>query len=114
MTMITNSSSVPIRLRLLDPKDHEIGVLLLLLKDLWTGDLPLGGEISVGRGRLAGKSAELRLQRDGGEQVWRISAENGALRVEGDRQQLESFVSERLRGYFAPSQAGDVNATVRE
>lgn len=39
----------------------EIGLLLLLLKDLWTGDLPLGGESSVGRGRLQGQSATLRL-----------------------------------------------------
>jgi CRISPR/Cas system CSM-associated protein Csm3 (group 7 of RAMP superfamily) len=113
-----DDTELTLYLELLSPKDYEIGLLLLLLKDLWTGDLPLGGEISVGRGRLEGKSAELRLQRDDGEQVWRISAENGALRIEGDRQQLESFVSEHLRGYFAPSQtppqAGNVNATVKE
>jgi len=36
-----------------------VGLLLLLLKDLWTGDLPLGGESSVGRGRLKGKTASL-------------------------------------------------------
>jgi CRISPR/Cas system CSM-associated protein Csm3 (group 7 of RAMP superfamily) len=48
-------------LRLTDPdaQKHEIGLLLLILKDLWTGDLPLGGESSVGRGRLRGKSATL-------------------------------------------------------
>lgn len=39
----------------------EIGLLLLVLKDLWTGDLPIGGESSVGRGRLAGVSAKLTL-----------------------------------------------------
>ncbi len=33
--------------------------MLLLLKDLWTGDLPIGGESSVGRGRLKGLSATL-------------------------------------------------------
>jgi hypothetical protein len=113
-----DDTELTLYLELLSPKDYEIGLLLLLLKDLWTGDLPLGGEISVGRGRLEGKSAELRLQRDDVEQVWRISAENGALRIEGNRQQLESFVSEHLRGYFAPSQtppqAGNVNATVKE
>lgn len=38
-----------------------IGLLLLLLKDLWTGDLPLGGTISIGRGRLAGRSATLAI-----------------------------------------------------
>ena len=34
-------------------------MLLLLLKDLWTGDLPLGGESSIGRGRLRGLEAKL-------------------------------------------------------
>ncbi len=41
-------------------RDSEIGLLLLLLKDLWTGDLPLGGESSVGRGRLHGKRADVK------------------------------------------------------
>lgn len=39
----------------------EVGLLLLVLKDLWTGDVALGGESSVGRGRLAGQSATLTL-----------------------------------------------------
>jgi CRISPR/Cas system CSM-associated protein Csm3 (group 7 of RAMP superfamily) len=54
-----------------DEKDFhaEIGLLLLLLKDLWTGDLPLGGESSVGRGRLQGLTATLTQ----GETTWTIS-----------------------------------------
>jgi len=52
------------------PEDFEAwaGLLLLLLKDLWTGDLALGGESSVGRGRLKGRSAALEL--DG--QRWQL------------------------------------------
>lgn len=42
-----------------DPEDAELGLLMLLLKDLWTGDLPLGGTSSIGRGRLEGVGAEL-------------------------------------------------------
>ncbi len=41
--------------------EPAVGLLLLLLKDLWTGDLPLGGTISVGRGRLIGASATLTI-----------------------------------------------------
>lgn len=37
----------------------ELGLLLLLLKDLWTGDLPLGGEVGIGRGRLRGAAADI-------------------------------------------------------
>jgi CRISPR/Cas system CSM-associated protein Csm3 (group 7 of RAMP superfamily) len=52
-------SQVTVEMRLANPESHEIGLLLLLLKDLWTSDLPLGGESSVGRGRLKGVSARL-------------------------------------------------------
>ncbi len=39
--------------------EAEAGLILLLLKDLWTGDLPLGGEKAIGRGVLQGLYAEL-------------------------------------------------------
>jgi len=39
--------------------DAEAGLLMLLLKDLWTGDLALGGEKGVGRGRLKGLKATI-------------------------------------------------------
>ncbi len=46
----------------LEDKLHaETGLLLLLLKDLWTEDLPLGGESSVGRGRLQGMKATIKI-----------------------------------------------------
>jgi CRISPR/Cas system CSM-associated protein Csm3 (group 7 of RAMP superfamily) len=56
-------TQVTITLRVENPGDAEIGLILLLLKDLWTGDLPIGGEASVGRGRLSGKRAEMKLLR---------------------------------------------------
>jgi CRISPR/Cas system CMR subunit Cmr4 (Cas7 group RAMP superfamily) len=93
-----------IRLRLLDPMEHEIGLLLLLLKDLWTGDLPLGGEISVGRGRLRGRSAT-QVWRRGGEgqsDEWRIERvsddpSESHLNITGDQAMLERFISVCLR-----------------
>ncbi len=57
-----NGSEVKVQLELRQPRDYEIGLLLLVLKDLWTGDLPLGGESSVGRGRLQGRQATLTLK----------------------------------------------------
>ncbi|RMD62352.1 hypothetical protein D6833_07050, partial [Candidatus Parcubacteria bacterium] len=35
-----NGTTLAVEIRLINPEDHEIGMLLLLLKDLWTGDLP--------------------------------------------------------------------------
>lgn len=46
-------------LHLRNPTPAEIGLFLLVLKDLWTGDLPVGGEAAVGRGRLQGDTADL-------------------------------------------------------
>lgn len=43
-----------------EPEPWEEGLLLLLLKDLWTADLPIGGERSVGRGRLKGIHASVQ------------------------------------------------------
>lgn len=55
----TPETRLEIELSLIQPKAAEIGLLLMLLKDLWTGDLPLGGEASIGRGRLSGRGAVL-------------------------------------------------------
>jgi len=34
--------------------DAALGLLVLTLRDLWEGDLPIGGEVSIGRGVLKG------------------------------------------------------------
>ncbi|CAG1004531.1 hypothetical protein ANRL4_03454 [Anaerolineae bacterium] len=72
---------VRITIRLINPEEHEKGLLLLLLKDLWTGDLPLGGESSVGRGRLKGIRAEIN-----GQTV--MTAVGDRLQFSDDRQKI--------------------------
>jgi CRISPR/Cas system CSM-associated protein Csm3 (group 7 of RAMP superfamily) len=42
------------------PKSYEAGLLLLILKDLSTGDLAIGGEKSIGRGVLKGINASIK------------------------------------------------------
>ncbi|MCI0694048.1 RAMP superfamily CRISPR-associated protein [candidate division KSB1 bacterium] len=85
-----DDTTVTVNIRLLNPEDHEIGLLLLLLKDLWTGDLPLGGESSVGRGRLRGKLAELH---GVNEETWKIEKANGkTLTITGNRDHLQQKV----------------------
>lgn len=80
--------AVELNLELRSPSEAEIGLLLLVLKDLWTGDLPIGGESSVGRGRLMGLSAMLIYHANddhGTPQTWEwslTSAETG-LSIEG-------------------------------
>jgi CRISPR/Cas system CSM-associated protein Csm3 (group 7 of RAMP superfamily) len=67
----------------------EVGVLLLLLKDLWTGDLPLGGTSSIGRGRLRGISATLQDNHNGPSRSWQLE---GTPVSESDREALEAYV----------------------
>lgn len=68
-----NQAEVTLTITLRNPTNAEIGLLLLALKDLWTGDLPLGGEGGVGRGRLQGRSATLTLRQDGKERHWTLT-----------------------------------------
>lgn len=42
----------------------QIGLLFLVLKDLWTEDVVIGGDASVGRGRLSGEFANITIQHD--------------------------------------------------
>jgi len=98
-------SIVTVNLQLENPQEYEIGLLLLLLKDLWTGDLPLGGEISIGRGRLRGKNCHLEYQ-NSQIKVWNLLA-NGAnvLSVTiGKPQELEQYVA-GLHTYLSGSES---------
>jgi CRISPR/Cas system CSM-associated protein Csm3 (group 7 of RAMP superfamily) len=45
-------------------KEAKLGLLLLVLKDLWSGDLAVGGEKNVGRGVLKGIHATIHYKGD--------------------------------------------------
>jgi CRISPR/Cas system CSM-associated protein Csm3 (group 7 of RAMP superfamily) len=79
---------VTLEIQLLEPDEAEIGLLLMLLKDLWTADLPLGGESSVGRGRLWGQCAHLTLDHD----TWELRAtDTTRLDITGNIDALEDY-----------------------
>lgn len=85
---------VKLRMWLRNPSDAEVGLLLLVLKDLWLGDLPLGGESSIGRGRLHGVKATFRRSRED-EITMSEEARNGAVTftAENAADRLESYVN---------------------
>lgn len=78
-----------LELILKNPTAEETGLLLLLLKDLLTGDLPVGGTASVGRGVVEGTA---ELEWSGGATVrWDPRApldEKSAERLEREVQEL--------------------------
>jgi len=94
------NSEICIEIELRNPKPDHVGLLLHVLKDLWTGDLPLGGEASVGRGRLKGIEATLEFHSPDPEErgQWKITSagvdettQAEKLNIEGPREKLESF-----------------------
>ncbi|MEQ9621815.1 RAMP superfamily CRISPR-associated protein [Coleofasciculus chthonoplastes] len=90
----SDKTRLTLELELRQPRNAEIGLLLLLLKDLWTRDLPVGGESSIGRGQLQGIEAKMRRQLPGkATQSWIIFQDGEHLQV-SDANTLESFVSD--------------------
>lgn len=93
---------ISLELELKNPDDHEIGLLLLLLKDLWTSDLPLGGGNSIGRGRVTGKKITLTRFQSSKEQEWVIKqTSNNFLEIiakdEDEKKLLEEFVKSLVK-----------------
>lgn len=88
-----DDTGVQLKIQIQQPNNSHIGLLLLLLKDLWTGDLPIGGKSSIGRGRLRGKNANLIYRQNNNVlQEWTIKG-NDELEITGDKMQLENFVT---------------------
>ncbi len=92
---------VTIELELRNPYNHEIGLLLLLLKDLWTSDLPVGGESSIGRGRLKGIQADLIWNHPQNPQKWEIYEKDGKLDItdKADESKLKESARDELEGF---------------
>jgi len=92
----TPDTTITFGLRLVSSRDDEateaeVGLLLLVLKDLWTADLPLGGESSVGRGRLRGRKATIQLPGRDGDITIAARGGDGAIEV-GETEALEACV----------------------
>lgn len=89
-----------IKIRVRNCVPWEAGLLMLVLKDLWTSDLPIGGEKSIGRGVFSGLNAKIRF----GENEYSISENNGALQVQGESDDLEKWVT-AFRGFCGCKEA---------
>ncbi len=77
-----------------EPRDYEIGLLLQIIKDMWLGDLTIGGGTGIGRGVLHGLTARLFLQRNGAVTEWRFRQAGGKLVFEtGTPESLNAFAT---------------------
>ncbi len=83
-----DEKTVQVKCSIQNPAKWEAGLLMLLLKDLWTGDLPIGGEKSIGRGVLQGISATLDFENN----RYSILQEKDRLEIKtSDYSQLETI-----------------------
>lgn len=86
---VGNDPHVELRIAVDQPDPCDVALLALAIKDLWLGDLPLGGEVAVGRGVFAGAHATFEAS-DG--RRFTMKAQAGGLTLEGDAEWLESAV----------------------
>lgn len=82
-----------------NPRNYEIGLLLLTLKDFWLGRVGLGGEASLGRGLLSGHQAELNLKNKKNIQTWILKPDDSAVFSceNGDQDILNKYVEAAQR-----------------
>lgn len=92
----SNKNNIGLTMKLQVKNCHEIeaGIMLLLLKDLWLGNLAIGGGKSIGRGTLQGKKCTIAYQGNN----FTIQQENN-FSVQGNKDILESYVQKLVGEY---------------
>jgi len=87
---------------LIRQRNAEAGLLLLVLKDLWTGFLPVGGSSSVGRGRLKGVSATIHYDED----EWTLEANGDSLAVASNNGVKPETLNKYVQAFTNAMQGG--------
>ncbi len=92
-------TTVGVRLRLTgasqdgQPSEVERGLILLLLKDLCTGDVTVGGSAAVGRGVLRGLSGRIELRVSPRKRWnWNANADDGTITFDNEPDEVENWV----------------------
>lgn len=74
-------------------EEWEAGLLLLVFKDLCSGDLAVGGETSIGRGTLEVKNASIIITDSGKEQKFDLQFEKNCAFKSDSVKDLEKYVT---------------------
>lgn len=85
--------SVFMKISIKDCKEQQAGLMLLLLKDLWLGNLAIGGNKAIGRGVLCGRKCTIDYN---GNSF--VIEDNGKFTVKGDMNILENYVQKLVNG----------------
>ena len=82
-----NLAPVIFKITIKNCTEAEAGLLLLLLKEIWFGNINIGSGKAVGRGILYGRKCSIAYK----TQTYSISSENG-FKINGSKEQLENYV----------------------
>ena len=80
ITVSDTEAPINIKMVIHRAKDHEIGLLICLLRDLWLGRISIGSDKAIGRGILKGVSAKIWYGKENADKPWKMN-ENG--KIEG-------------------------------
>ena len=80
-----SKAMISINIRIKKCTEAEAGLMLLILKDLWLGNLAIGGGKSIGRGVFSGKNCLINYQGN----VFKIERLNNQEKIKIDGQNLE-------------------------
>lgn len=89
---ISDAPTFKLHFEIHNAEDHEAGLAIFLLRDLWLGRVAVGGEKSIGRGTVKGLSAEINFN----GKSYRLG-ENGRV-ISGNSSELENFAA-ALKNY---------------
>lgn len=83
----SSTPTLHIHFEILGAKNSEVGLALFLLRDLWIGNVAVGGEKSIGRGTLKGISAKIKFKGT----TYELGA--GGKVIGGDAEKLSNFAA---------------------
>ncbi len=88
-----HKEEIRVRMGIRNFQDWEAGLILLVLKDLWMEDLPIGGEKAIGRGILKGLQAKISFN----NKTVVIRKTDSGLDLSGPVEELEQYVQALLK-----------------
>ena len=91
--------TIKMNIRINDAMHAEAGLMLLLLRELWSGNLPLGGGKNIGRGILQGLSADIYYERQyfRMEQCLPLKDNYGKIKISGRDREKNNLTDEKVQ-----------------
>ena len=84
---VYGAANLHVHFEIVDAKDFEAGLAIFLLRDLWLGNVAIGGEKSIGRGTVRGVCAKINFR----DKSYELDASGKV--ISGDKAELAKFAA---------------------